>query len=265
MLIISSSTSSSLLFQWDCEGWNGILWKGNGPDIELEASPSVSESELMHSMSELSFEVEGRFEGTIGRHFLRIWLGTGSRVTEIKVASLDTGHQTKEWEELTKVKNPVLYTYFTLWKLTGSHDVKASWERPVIWIDDERLSGIWRLHTNEPRGSKCIVWFRFTHPIEKIREEIAELLVNDWVGVGGKEFKSRVLHNTKARLLHTSERHRRYINIWLKAIHRVERWRVRQVHIAILDCWRLSDDDKSNNMQFIPLWYQQWERWSCPW
>jgi len=158
MLIISSSTSSSLLFQWYCEGWNGILWKGNGPDIELEASPSVSESELTPSMSELSFEVEGCFEGTIGCHFLRIWLGTGSWVTEIKVASFNTGHQTKEMEELTKVKDLVLYTYITLWKLTGSHDVKASWERLVIWIDDERLSGIWRFHTNEPRGSNCIIW-----------------------------------------------------------------------------------------------------------
>ena len=136
MLIISSSTSSSLLFQWHCEGWNGILWKVNGPNIELEASPSVLESELMPSMSELSFEVEGCFEGTIEHHFLRIWLGTGSQVTEIKVASFNTGHQTKEMEELTKVKDPVLYTYFTLYKLTGSHDVKASWERPVIWIDD---------------------------------------------------------------------------------------------------------------------------------
>jgi len=89
IVIISSSTSSSLLFRRICEaGGGGILGKGSGPDMGLEASLSVS-SELVASMSEYFFDAEG----TIGCHCLSIRPGTGSRVTKIKVADFDITHQ----------------------------------------------------------------------------------------------------------------------------------------------------------------------------
>ena len=134
----------------------------------------------------------------------------------------------------------VLDTYFSLRKVTGSHYVEPSWESLVIWIDNKRLSCIWRLHANKPWGGGCIVWFRPTHPVKEDRKEIAKFVIDYWVGVRRKEFKSRVLHNAKPRLLHARESCGGYVNIWSKLIQKMKRWGVGQI-VAVLDSWRASE------------------------
>lgn len=58
--------------------------KRRGPAIGLGLEGSSSEmSEPKSSMSESLLEVETPRKGTIGRHFLRIRLGTGSLVTKV--------------------------------------------------------------------------------------------------------------------------------------------------------------------------------------
>jgi len=44
-------------------------------------------------MSEPSFEVEAFEQATVGRHCLRIFIGTGSRVTKVKMENLNIPHR----------------------------------------------------------------------------------------------------------------------------------------------------------------------------
>lgn len=124
--------------------------------------------------------------------------------------------------KLTQVQNTVLDTCLTLRKLACSDYVKTRWERLVIGIHDNALAIRW-LHTDKPRGSGRIIGFRLDDPVEEIGEEITKFLINDRVGVGRPEFKSGTLHNTKARLFHSRESNRRYVDIGLKAIDGVKR------------------------------------------
>jgi hypothetical protein len=124
--------------------------------------------------------------------------------------------------KLTQVQNPVLDTCLTLRKLAYSDYVKTRWERLVIGIHDKALA-IRRPHTDKPRGSGCVIRFGFVDPVEEIREEFAEFLINDQVSVSGQKFESSTLHNTKAGLFHARESNGRYIDIGLKAIDGVKR------------------------------------------
>jgi hypothetical protein len=130
---------------------------------------------------------------------------------------------TKLMVKLTQVQNPFLKTCLTLRKLAYSDYVKACWERLVIGIYDKAALVIRRLHTDKPRGSGRVIGFRLDDPVEEIREEIMKFFINNRVGVGRPEFKSSILHNTKARLFHSCESNGRYVDIGLEAIDRVER------------------------------------------
>jgi hypothetical protein len=125
--------------------------------------------------------------------------------------------------KLTQVQNPVLDTCLALRKLAYSDYVKPIWEILVIGIHDEAALAIRWLHTDKPRGSGRVIGFRLDDPVEEIGEEITKFVINNRVGVGRPEFKSSTLHNTKARLFHSRESNRRYIDIRLKAIDGVKR------------------------------------------
>jgi len=77
----------------------------------------------------------------------------------------------------------ILKAHFAFYKLSGSDDVKTSRQGLVIRKHSKGLPCVRRLHTNEPRRSGSVVWFRFRYPGEELGKKKAELIFNHRVGV----------------------------------------------------------------------------------
>ena len=209
---MTSCSTSSLLF---CRGrkdrW--VLGRCTGLNDGLEILEPVS-LELSSSISEVWCEAE-----MDGLQILSVALGTGLRVTRIKVWA-NYGSNASDSERLTKIKCTVWDANLTLCKLTGSDDIGTSWQS-IIRIYNEGFSR--RFHTNKPRRVDGVIWVRFTHPVKKLGKEIPELLIEFQVCVIRAKFKpTRPFHHTKSRLLHTGKCNGGDVNIILETIYWME-------------------------------------------